>query len=386
MPTPGVIEYPAALDTALSLIEVNNNASDTLTGNISVSDLLIPVSNPGKFSQSGFVTLVDSLTTPTKIEIVLYTSKSGSNLVVPPGGRGAQGTTPFAFSTGNFAEQRPTARHTTALGDVIRAIEAKLGIGADTPGAAVEALFSNGAGASLWRAIAQADVTGLTTALADRVIKSAVGPQVILNDVQINKGVPTFSLLDSVSGKTYLAVINGSGQLVIGESGVSNAIIIDPVTGLVTLEEIPVGPAINPTLPNQLTRKAYVDTRKISFTASFAMVIDPSTVPTNNPMFGVIIIPAGGQYTITKAKILYTSGSHTPGGSLIFQIQELGVGVRSSLGLNDSLNTVNTVYPDDFGDFNVSENAVLWLLLSSRSGTISERNVQVTLEGYRTPF
>src|SRR5262245_14282383 len=129
MPTPGVIEYPAALDTALSLIEVNNNASDTLTGNISVSDLLIPVANPGKFPNSGFFTLVDSLTAPTKIEIALYTSKSGSNLVVPPGGRGAQGTTAFAFSTGNFVEQRPTARHHTALRDLLLAIEAKLGIG-----------------------------------------------------------------------------------------------------------------------------------------------------------------------------------------------------------------------------------------------------------------
>src|SRR5262245_20969458 len=115
MPTPGVIEFPAALDTVLTLCEVNNNASSTLTAGISVSDLLIPVAEPGKFSNSGFVTLVDSLTTPTKIEIAIYTSKSGSNLVVPPGGRGAQGTTAFAFLTGNFVEQRYTARHHTTL-------------------------------------------------------------------------------------------------------------------------------------------------------------------------------------------------------------------------------------------------------------------------------
>ena len=86
MPNPGEIQYPAAGDTALTLIEVNNNALSTLTAGISVSDLLIPVADPGKFPNSGFVTLVDSLTAPTKIEIVIYTSKSASNLVVPAGG------------------------------------------------------------------------------------------------------------------------------------------------------------------------------------------------------------------------------------------------------------------------------------------------------------
>lgn len=84
MPTSGIIEYPTALDTALTLIELLNNASSTLTAPIGVGDLLIPVAQPGKFSNSGIVTLTDSLTSPTKIEIFVYTSKSGSN---HPGGR-----------------------------------------------------------------------------------------------------------------------------------------------------------------------------------------------------------------------------------------------------------------------------------------------------------
>jgi hypothetical protein len=53
---PGVLNYPAALDDAISLIEVANNGSSTLTTNISVSDLLIPVAPPAKFSNSGIVT------------------------------------------------------------------------------------------------------------------------------------------------------------------------------------------------------------------------------------------------------------------------------------------------------------------------------------------
>jgi hypothetical protein len=379
MPTPGTIEYPAALDTALSLIEVSNNGLSTLTGNISVSDLLIPVAEPGKFPNSGFVTLVDSLTTPTKIEIIRYESKSGSNLVVPAAGRAQQGTTAFAFSTGNFVDMRPTARHHTVLADVIRAIEAKLGIGSDTPGAAAEALMSNGAGASQWRGLTAADVANVA-----RLDSSA--QQAFNGNILVSNTMPNVALADTDNGHGMHIDLAGDSIRIVNEDLSTAPIVIPLATDVVTLNQIPVGPAANPTLPNQLTRKEYVDTRKISFTASFAMVVDPSTVPLNNPMFGVIIIPAGGQYTLTKAKILYTSGSHTPGGSLIFQIQQLGVGVRSSLGLNDFLNTVNTVYPDDFGDFNVSENAVLWLLLSSRSGTITEKNVQVTLEGYRTPF
>jgi hypothetical protein len=158
MPTPGIIEYSTALDTALTLIELLNNASSALTAPISVGDLLIPVAQPGKFSNSGIATLTDSLTSPTKVEIFVYTGKSGSNLIVPSGGRGALGTTAQAFSTGNFVEQRPTARHHTALADAIIALETMFGIGANAPGGSAQALLSDAAGASLWRAIAQADV------------------------------------------------------------------------------------------------------------------------------------------------------------------------------------------------------------------------------------
>jgi hypothetical protein len=66
MPTPVLIQFPSALDDAVSLIECLNNASSPLTAPISVGDLLIPVAQPGKFSNSGIATLVDDLTTPPK--------------------------------------------------------------------------------------------------------------------------------------------------------------------------------------------------------------------------------------------------------------------------------------------------------------------------------
>lgn len=126
MSTPGVVNYPTSLDDAVSLIQHNNNASAPLSSGINNSVLLIPVTTPSEFSNSGFVTIVDSLINPTVIEIVVYTSKSGSDLVVPPGGRGAQGTTPAAFSAGAVVEQRATARSFSVLADAIMAMQAAI--------------------------------------------------------------------------------------------------------------------------------------------------------------------------------------------------------------------------------------------------------------------
>lgn len=147
--TPGTINYPAAMDDADSLIRYNNNVSSTLTAGINNSVLLIPVSSPSSFSSSGIVTITDSLTAPTKTEIVIYTSKSGSDLVVPSGGRGAFGSTAQSFSNGHFVEQRAVARSFTVLADAVLALETKLGVSADTP-ALGQSLFCDAAGSSLW--------------------------------------------------------------------------------------------------------------------------------------------------------------------------------------------------------------------------------------------
>lgn len=200
-----------------------------------------------------------------------------------------------------------------------------------------------------------------------------------------NSSSPFIDLLHSVTGKNYLITVNGSGHLVIGEVGTSNAITIDHTTGLVTFEEIPILPAASPTTANQATRKDYVDTRRVSFSASFT-IIDPSTVTLGDLIFGTIVIPGGGQYTVTKAKVAYVGGSHTSGGSVTFIVQQQGVGTRATLVLNDTNNAINTVYTDDVADFNVAENAILGVLVSARSGTVSEKNVTVTIEGYRTVF
>jgi hypothetical protein len=142
---PGVLNFPTLLDTVISLIEASNNASASLVSGINGSALAIPVTQPSEFTNSGIVTIMDVIPNPTVIEIVNYTSKSGSDLVVPAsGGRGQQGTSAQSFSAGAIVEQRPTARHVGVLRDAIIEIEKKIGYGA--PLGPLDASGTNAAG------------------------------------------------------------------------------------------------------------------------------------------------------------------------------------------------------------------------------------------------
>lgn len=140
MSVPGVINFPASLDDAVSLIQLKNNASATLVSGISSGALAVPVTSPAEFPDSGYATIVDSLVNPTVVEIFRYTSKSGSDLIVPSGGRGQDGTTAAAFSAGAVVEQRPTARMWNVLAEAIIALQQKLETG---EGVAVKALWTN---------------------------------------------------------------------------------------------------------------------------------------------------------------------------------------------------------------------------------------------------
>jgi hypothetical protein len=50
---PGAINYPTAPDDLISRVEAANVVRETLTADVNASDLLIPVTNIGKFSNSG---------------------------------------------------------------------------------------------------------------------------------------------------------------------------------------------------------------------------------------------------------------------------------------------------------------------------------------------
>lgn len=122
----GTITFPTTIDSDQTLSGAANNVTVLLDQAINSTQTSIAVASTTFFPAAGFATIVDNLTTPTKIEIISYTQISGNTLqsVI----RGAQGTTPQSFATG-YVEIRPTAGHHLALVDAVIAIENRLGTG-----------------------------------------------------------------------------------------------------------------------------------------------------------------------------------------------------------------------------------------------------------------
>lgn len=174
----GTTAFPTALDTAVELVELTNNASSTLTNSITSGDTTITVDDPAEFPTSGFGTLVDDLDAPTTIEIISWTGKSGSDLTGVT--RGAQGTSAAAFSAGEFIEVRPTKGHHEALRGAIIAIETKLGYGSSTS-TANTVLLGNGTGTSAWGAITNAYIDA-SAAIAHSKMAALTASRLMVTD------------------------------------------------------------------------------------------------------------------------------------------------------------------------------------------------------------
>lgn len=131
--------------------------------------------------------------------------------------------------------------------------------------------------------------------------------------------------------------------------------------------------------------QALINAKTVSFSIGWS-IVDPATANLNSREFGSWIVPAGGTYTITRAVVMFRTGSHTSGGSLVFRIDRFGQANVSDLGLNDTNNTAATNYYDNFADLELTEGDIISCFLTTRSGTITETNVMVQLEGFRTVF
>lgn len=141
-------------------------------------------------------------------------------------------------------------------------------------------------------------------------------------------------------------------------------------------------PTVTPSNDDDAARKKYVDDRKVSFSAAFA-IFDPSTATLNTRLFGSLLIPEGGTYTVTKFKLLASEGSHTGGTSFTVTFDRFGVGDLGSIVVDGS---TAPFYENDIGDTTFPANAALSVRISARSGTVGERSVIAVIEGYRTGF
>lgn len=126
---------------------------------------------------------------------------------------------------------------------------------------------------------------------------------------------------------------------------------------------------------------AQIGVSKVPFVLS-AKFDDPSTNPTG--LGPVVRIPAIQSGFLTKIHVLFNSGSHTAGGSVSFSVQKNFAGNIGTVSLDNSNNTINTFYTTDFADVAISEGDAILIYLSARSGTITETEVSVNVEGYQT--
>ena len=156
--TPGTVNFPTAFDDAVSLIEAPLlPAQTTLAADVSNGATSIPLTSAANFSASGVAMLLDSLTAPTVIEKVVYTSISGGALVVPTGGRGKFGTSAATWTAGAIVAQIIGGESHGVLASALLAIETKIGTGNTSP-SINQALLSNGVGASTWAPITNAHI------------------------------------------------------------------------------------------------------------------------------------------------------------------------------------------------------------------------------------
>lgn len=144
-------------------------------------------------------------------------------------------------------------------------------------------------------------------------------------------------------------------------------------------------PAVSPSNDSDAARKKYVDDKRTYFVIPFK-IDDPSTFPTSDlSALPFVRIPAIDSGFITRIHILFASGSHTAGaGNVVtFKVVINGSAVGSGASFNDTNNTSFVFYAEDFADQAISDGSSITVIISARTGTITERNVTVNVEGYQ---
>jgi hypothetical protein len=156
--------------------------------------------------------------------------------------------------------------------------------------------------------------------------------------------------------------------------------------GLITCVNTAVNPGLNADRVDGIEGATIgiIGTSKIPLVLSFK--IDDPTTPSLNDQSTVNLlrIPAVQSGFITKFTIIYASGSHTAGGSCTFRVFINGAGVGSGVSFTDVNATAFTFYTEDFADQAISDGTSVTVVVSARSGTVSERNVTINVEGYQT--
>jgi hypothetical protein len=112
------VQYPAALDDAISLRGASNNSETTLSVDLTSGATTATVVSTSTFPSAGVITLDG--------ELVTYTGKTSTTFTGL--GRGAFGSSAAAHLTGVAVYGHPVAAHHNALRDALIALETMVGI------------------------------------------------------------------------------------------------------------------------------------------------------------------------------------------------------------------------------------------------------------------
>lgn len=130
--TPGIVKFPAALDSADSLIQAGNGLVTTLTAGIIAGQLSFGVVNATNWPATGIATIqkriaatvgAETVYLPTGMLEIVNFERSGNTLTVT---RGQQGTADVPHDAGDYIECRITALHHETLKTAILAVETYL--------------------------------------------------------------------------------------------------------------------------------------------------------------------------------------------------------------------------------------------------------------------
>ena len=180
---------------------------------------------------------------------------------------------------------------------------------------------------------------------------------------------------------------NGSSKATITNDGSVTANGLTGAAGIYTFGSIPVGPAADPTTSNQLARKAYIDNRKVRWSASF-FISDPSTFPTNS--FNQVQkakIPASTTFVAEGAALTYSTG--TASGSFTVELRthpfadQTTQTILATITINPGTVGVET-FVDISPDVSLTQGSYCYPILTARSSPL-QKDVTISLFGYQTP-
>lgn len=128
---------------------------------------------------------------------------------------------------------------------------------------------------------------------------------------------------------------------------------------------------------------------KTAFSFGWFYSVPPGATEATNPSVHSFIVPAGTSITILDIVVVFTGGSHTSGASLVWTIKRRNSSgtLQTDVGTATLDNTNNTIwipYSNNVTDVPLSTGDILYPLLTTRSGTVTETLVTVAIRGVQS--